>query len=90
MNGNVFLAYIEQVLLPTRQFIQDNHKTGPIKRQEPHPVVTAIAKGKDRRRKKVKLHHLLEQTSATGLSRGSSGVPTSAPYHPISQGRGLP
>ncbi|MER9677435.1 hypothetical protein NKJ17_32100 [Mesorhizobium sp. M0208] len=44
-----------------RQSLQDHHKTGPIEEQELHPVAAAIAKRKDRRRKWVKLHHLLHQ-----------------------------
>jgi hypothetical protein len=44
-----------------RQFLQDHHETGPIKKQELHPVVTAIAKGKHRRSKRVQRHRFLDQ-----------------------------
>lgn len=44
-----------------RQFLQDHDKAGPIEEQQFHPVTPAIAEGKNRRRKRVKLHHLLHQ-----------------------------
>ncbi|PII39395.1 hypothetical protein T190_05715 [Sinorhizobium meliloti CCBAU 01290] len=43
------------------QSLQDHHKTGPIEEQELQTVTAAIAKGKDRRRKRVELHRLLHQ-----------------------------
>jgi transposase len=46
-----------------RQSLQDHHKTQPIEEQQLHSVAAAIAKGKDRRRKRVERHRLLHQDS---------------------------
>jgi hypothetical protein len=40
-----------------------SHKAGSIKEQELHPVTATVAEGKDRRRKRVKFHILLDQDS---------------------------
>lgn len=45
------------------QIVQDHHKAGPIEEQQLHPIPSAIAKGKDRGRKRVELHRLLHQDS---------------------------
>ncbi|MOA61623.1 hypothetical protein D3C78_1868080 [compost metagenome] len=44
-----------------RQPLQDHHKTGPIEEQQLHPVTATVAECKDRRRKRVELHLLLNQ-----------------------------
>ncbi|WP_244920014.1 hypothetical protein [Rhizobium grahamii] len=46
---------------PPELVLSHHHKTGPIKKQQLHPAVTAIAKGKNRRSKGNRSHHLLHQ-----------------------------
>ncbi|MCY1669017.1 hypothetical protein OU993_26700 [Rhizobium sp. SL86] len=45
------------------QSLQHHHKTGSIEEQELHPVTATVAKGKDRWRKRIQLHILLDQDS---------------------------